>query len=87
MFGTGIDVVPNLPKCPVPVVPAVCLGTYRNEHTLDKMHTSKYHYKTHCFELVGLSSTGLGWFGLRFCLRYSNNFAKEGRITSSVLHT
>ena len=38
--GTGIDVVPNLPKCPVPVIPAyippVCLGTYRAEHTLGK---------------------------------------------------
>ena len=31
--GTGIDVVPNLPKCPVPVIPAVCLGTYSTEYT------------------------------------------------------
>ena len=32
--GTGIDVVPNLPKCPVSVmIPAVYLGTYRNQHT------------------------------------------------------
>ena len=60
MSGTGVDVVPNLPKCPVPVlctdhtevsgtgidvpnllkcpvpviIPAVCLGTYRTEHTV-----------------------------------------------------
>ena len=48
MSGTGIDVipnlqkcpvpvfdvVPNLPKCPVPVIPAVRFGTYRTEHTL-----------------------------------------------------
>ena len=47
--GTCTDVVPNLPKCPVSVIPAeytagipryrrnipsVCLGTYRTEHTL-----------------------------------------------------
>ena len=31
--GTGIDVVPNLPKRPLPVIPAVCLGTYSTEHT------------------------------------------------------
>ena len=31
--GTGID-VPNLPKCSGPVIPAVCLGTYRTKHTL-----------------------------------------------------
>ena len=36
MSGTDID-VPNLPKCPVPVIPAVCLGTYRTEHTLDNL--------------------------------------------------
>ena len=35
--GTGID-VPILPKCPVPVIPAVCLGTYRTEHTLVKLY-------------------------------------------------
>ena len=33
VFGTGID-VQDLRKCPVPVIPAVCLGTYRTEHTL-----------------------------------------------------
>ena len=33
MSGTGIDVVPNLPECPVPVIPAVFLCTYRTEHT------------------------------------------------------
>ena len=27
--GTGINVVRNLPKCPVPVIRPVCLGTYR----------------------------------------------------------
>ena len=32
MSGTGIDLVPNLPKFPVPVIPAVCLSTYRTEH-------------------------------------------------------
>ena len=32
--GTGIDVVQNLLKCPAPVIPAVCLGTYHIEHTL-----------------------------------------------------
>ena len=26
MSGTGIDVVPKLPKCPVPVIPAVYTG-------------------------------------------------------------
>ena len=26
MSGTGIDIVPNLPKCPVPVIPAVYTG-------------------------------------------------------------
>ena len=31
-----MDVVPNSPKCPVPAIPAVCLGTYRTEHTLGK---------------------------------------------------
>ena len=30
-----IDVVPNLPKCPVPQIPAVCLATYRTEHNLE----------------------------------------------------
>ena len=35
--GTCIDVISNLPKCPVPVIPAVRLGTYRSEHTLDKL--------------------------------------------------
>ena len=44
--GTGIDVVVKLPKClvpilmsyrcPVPVIPAVCLGTYRADHTLKR---------------------------------------------------
>ena len=33
VFGTGIDVVPNLPKCSIPVIPAACLGTYRTKHT------------------------------------------------------
>ena len=32
--GTGIDAVPNLTKCPAPVLPVVCLSTYRTEHTL-----------------------------------------------------
>ena len=36
VFGTGIDVVLKLPKCPVPVIPAVCLGAYRTKHTLSK---------------------------------------------------
>ena len=30
--GTGIH-VPSLPKCLAPVIPAVCLGTYRTERT------------------------------------------------------
>ena len=34
MSGTGIDVVPKLPKCLVLVIPAVCLGTHGTEHTL-----------------------------------------------------
>ena len=33
--GTGIDVAPNLLKGPVPVIPPVCLGTYRTDHTLE----------------------------------------------------
>ena len=33
VFGTGIY-VPNVPERPVPVIPAVCLGTYRTQHTL-----------------------------------------------------
>ena len=37
--GTVIDVIPNLPKCPVPVIPAVCLGAYRTEHTLGILYT------------------------------------------------
>ena len=41
MSGTGID-VPKLPKCPVPVIPAVCLGTYRTEHALLCMLFKKY---------------------------------------------
>ena len=41
MSGTDID-VPNLPKCPVLVIPAVCLGTYRNEHTLLCMLFKRY---------------------------------------------
>ena len=49
--GTGINVVPNLPKCPLPVmlpvillvIPAVCLCTYRTEHTLLCMLFKRYH--------------------------------------------
>ena len=39
--GTGIDVVQNLSKYPVPVIPAVCLGTYRTEHTL-RLRSQQY---------------------------------------------
>ena len=41
LSGTGVD-VPNLPNSPVPVLPAVCLGTYRTEHTLFCMLFKRY---------------------------------------------
>ena len=40
--GTGTDVVPNLPKCPVSVIPAVCLGTYRTEHTGGILYAARF---------------------------------------------
>ena len=43
---TGMDVVPNLPKCPVPVIPAVCLGTYRTEHTRGILLFGRVHLDT-----------------------------------------
>ena len=34
MSRIGVDAAPILPKCPIPVIPAVRLGTYRTVHTL-----------------------------------------------------
>ena len=45
--GTGIDVVPKLPKCLVPVISPVCLGTYHTEHTLAKLSFNHSIGRTH----------------------------------------
>ena len=41
MSGTGIDVVPNLPKYPVPVIPAVYTGGM-TRYVLYRTHPSLY---------------------------------------------
>ena len=49
--GTGIDVVPNLPKCPVPVIPAIYTGGMPRYVP----------YRTRPWPLVWTSSVGYTW--------------------------
>ena len=44
---TGIDIIPNLPKNPLPVMPAVCLCTYRAEHTSVRSNIQKIYNGIH----------------------------------------
>ena len=56
--GTGIDVVPNLPKCPVPV-----LMLYRTYRSVRYRYESLYRYRRYRYpyraELTEVSGTGI----------------------------
>ena len=55
--GTGIDVVPNLPKCPVPVLMYRTYGSVRYRYeSLYRYRRYRYSYRT---EVTEVSSTGM----------------------------
>ena len=55
--GTGIDVVPNLPKCPVPVLMYRTYGSVRYRYeSLYRYRRYRYSYRT---ELADMSGTGI----------------------------
>ena len=59
IVGTGIDVVPNLPKCPVPVL---MYQTYRSVRyryeSLYRYKQYRYPYRTELTEVSDTSNTG-----------------------------
>ena len=66
MSGTGIDVVPNLLKCPVPVLKSVPVPAVPVSMSYRTYRSDRYRYG--CTEVIEVSGTGIDVPKLPKCL-------------------